>query len=329
MDDLDYISDEYLEEDVFGPDGEDADEWAARGRDISEGIAGAQLAKPGLIGTQLNRPGLGSFGRPPLGQGMVDGGFQTVRPTWKGEGLRVELRAIPGVTKHPNFFPFRFQCPPLETFRVDSAATANDYATVNHGIFTNMTGMELMTVSFDTLVTVAPAPWVVHPQYWNPNIARRRLRKIIQRQSPVRLVAWKPGNRRKRHPKPIIELNMMVTMRSMGSEERSGEPLDKYFNVDFTQWRDPVQRRRVQKRQWPIRHKLTKRDTLATLAKKYFNDASRAGQMRPNVPKLGIRWGKNTPIVKSKKYKVGDVLVLRRPRNEFDGGGPPKRGKER
>jgi len=51
--------------------------------------------------------------------------------------------------------------------------------------------------------------------------------------------------------------------------------------------------------------------------------------MRPNVPKLGIRWGKNTPIVKSKKYKVGDVLVLRRPRNEFDGGGPPKRGKER
>lgn len=306
MGDLDYIPAEYLEEDVFGSDATDNDEsdrpWA----------------------TDPNSPWY-----PGNAKEWIRSRTERVRPTWKGEGLRVELRAIPGVTTHPKFFPFRFQCPPLETFRVDSAVSANDYSTIDRGIFTNMTGVELMTVSFDTLVTVAPAPWVVHPKYWNPNLARRRLRKIIQRRSPVRLVAWKPGNKRKRHPKPIIELNMMVTMRSMGSEERSGEPLDKYFNVDFTQWRDPVQRRRVQKRQWPIRHKLTKRDTLATLAKKYFNDASRAGQMRPNVPKLGIRWGKNTPIVKSKKYKVGDVLVLRRPRNEFDGGGPPKRGKER
>jgi hypothetical protein len=110
---------------------------------------------------------------------------------------------------------------------------------------------------------------------------------------------------------------MPVTMRSVGIEERAGEGDAKYYNMSFTQWRDPVIRRRRRKRKFPIRHRLTKKDTLAKLARKYYGDPSKAGQIKVYTPKLR-RWGANTPIVEHKKYKVGDVLVIRRPLNSKD-----------
>lgn len=223
---------------------------------------------------------------------------------WIGAGLRVELRSIKGVTRKGMLqVPFRFQVPPLDSFRVDKAVVATDYSTIQEGTFTRLNGKELATVTFDTLVTQEPAPWVIARGLWNPHRVSRRLADIHDAETPFRLVAWHPG--------PIIELNMPVTFRNLGKEERAGENDARYLSPSFTQWRDPVIERR-QIKNWPRRHKLDQNDTLSNLARDYWHKAGEGGYLGMTIDHLS-GWGVRQPIVKNKHYNVGDVIEIPEP----------------
>lgn len=319
--------DDDWDEDIYGPDEPD----------VANAVGVPEGAMPGI-----SQPGEFEDARGtnagPTGNGRVP--TRSQYRTWQGDGLRVAFHRIRGVTKEGVLgsdkrrtdIPFRFQCPPLDAFRNDSTVTGTDYTTIQNGVFTRMEDRELTTITFNTLFTIAPAPWIVNPHMWDPKKATKRLRKLLASKTAFRLVAWHPG--------PHIELNMMVTLRSLGSEERAGEIDAKYTDLSLTQWRDPIIRRR-KRNVWPIRHKLTKKDTLSSLAKKYYRDASKANQIKVYTPDLR-HWGNNTPIYKNKHYTVEDlkkdkgkkrVLVIRRPldedRDEFKGHGANKHGKQR
>ena len=190
---------------------------------------------------------------------------------WYGEGLRVELRPMKHITKEGVLRrPFYFQCPPLETFRVDKSQSFNDYDTINAGQFSNGSGRQLTTISFQTLISIAPAPWIVRPaENWNPKHTSQVLDEIMREETPVRMVAWHPGYagaKNKKGRRPTVEINMPVTIRSTGREERAGEGDARYFDISFTQWRDPIQNRRRRSR-FPRRIRLHKKDTLAKIGR--------------------------------------------------------------
>jgi hypothetical protein len=292
--DIDYEDDDFDDDDIFGPD--EPEEL----RSIGAAFDGA-LNPIGKFDGDI----VGSIADGPL-RGKV-----YKRPVWRGEGLRVELRAIPGVTSRDSGLydkPYRFQAPPLETFRVDSAIAVNDYSTVQNGIYTQMGDKELTVVSFSTLSTIAPEPWVVNPRDWNLKRRSRRLRRILSSKSPFRLVAWHPAKGRHR----VVELNMKATLRSLGIEERAGEGDAKYYDVEFVQWRDPIQRRKRRKARGRgnredsgafTYHRLKANDTLASVAQKKLGSISQVGYVRHANPLLK-EWGRNTPIVKHKHYRV-------------------------
>lgn len=223
---------------------------------------------------------------------------------WLGPGLRVELTEIKGVTQQGLLdTPFRFQVPPLDTFHMDMGVTATDYQTISEGTFTNLNGMELATITFDTLVTIAPAPWVIAKGLWDPTKVKQRLQHIINAETPMRLVAWHPG--------PVVELNMMATMRTLGIEERGGEPDARYITPSFSQWRDPILRRRT-KKTWPRYHELKGDESLADLAGRYWGKPSEAHYIGMSNDGLG-KWGNRTPIRKNKFYNVGDTILIPEP----------------
>jgi len=111
-------------------------------------------------------------------------------------------------------------------------------------------------------------------------------------------VAWHPG--------PYVQLNMPVTFRALGIEER--EPGALYLSPSFTEWRDPVLRRRDQG-SWPKKHELNKSDTLAALARDYWGSPSEGRWVGRNNDGLGD-WGIRTEIVKNKHYNVGDTIMI-------------------
>jgi hypothetical protein len=223
---------------------------------------------------------------------------------WTGPGMRLELKAIPGVTRKGLLnIPFRFQVPPLDEFRIDMSVMANDYTTIQDGTYTRMGGVELVSVTFDTLVTFAPAPWVIAKGMWDINKVAHRLRDIHNSRTPFRLVAWHPG--------PVVELNMPATFRSLGRAERAGEPDARYLTPSFTQWRDPIQQRR-DKKHWPRQHKLRANDTLASIARDNYGKPSEGRYIGLSNDHLH-HWGVNTEIVKNKHYRAGDNIKVPAP----------------
>lgn len=221
---------------------------------------------------------------------------------WIGSGLRVELKRLRGVTKKGVLDRgFRFQVPPMDSFKREKSVVANDYTTIQRGTFTDLDGMELETISFETLVTIEPAPWVITRGMWDPTEVATRLKTIMERETPMRLVAWHPG--------PTVEVSMPVTLRSLGIEER--EPDSRYLTPSFTEWRDPILRRRTPEH-WPKKHKLLPGDTLTNLARSYYHDATFGRVIARANDGLG-KWGNRTPIVKNKHFKKGDVVVIPEP----------------
>lgn len=278
---------------------------------VTENIFGHVAAPPGPphVGPGYSVPrGKGGLGHQQIvSQGGTASESQDNTPffgPWINPGLRIELKRIPGVTEEGLLeIPFRFQCPPLDSFRSDMGISANDYPTIQTGTYTNMNGVELTTVSFETLFTIAPAPWVIARGLWDPGKVVQRLQQIIKSESPMRLVAWHPG--------PVVELNMKVTMRTLGREERGGEGDARYIYPSFIQWRDPIIRRRT-KKTWPRYHELVGDESLADLAQQFWGKPSEAHYIGIVNDGLG-KWGNRTPIIKNKHYQKGDQIIIPEP----------------
>lgn len=244
----------------------------------------------------------------------------------RGQGLRVRLSWIEGVTnprclREPLWFPAGV----LEEFSVDAEADHDEYDTIESGQFSNPgpapkpgEAPKLRTTEIETAAFYGDSP-ILTARGIHPLEVRDELRKLLVTKSPVNLLITLglpvPGKRRRRP-----ELKMKATVRSVRRSLRHGQRDTRYYTVRFVEWRDPeIERRRLgsardgQRRRHgtfgdPVKHKLDGNDTLESLAKRYYGTAN---AWRGLAAAKGIKsWGRRTPLVDTKRWKVGDRITI-------------------
>jgi hypothetical protein len=179
-----------------------------------------------------------------------------------GEGLRVKLDPIPGLTPK-RLMPrsgFYFQCPPLEEFSHDHNFSHMDYDTPRRGQFSRKGGRQLRTVSFDTLV-VDQGSFTILGRDIKIEEFVERLVKISDRGDPFVLTVahMMPPHGYSSWGKTLAgpELQMMATLRNVTISEKAGEGDARYISVDFVEYREAlVQQRKLgeddsKREDWP------------------------------------------------------------------------------
>lgn len=109
------------------------------------------------------------------------------------------------------------------------------------------------------------------------------------------------------------ELHMFATMRSITRSLREGEADTRYFNIAFSEWRDPSIGRRTagdgRKHgvHLPAAHKLRLHDTLHTLSHEYYGTYEGWRQI---AAENGVHVGQSYELVKLRRYKVGSKITI-------------------
>lgn len=233
-------------------------------------------------------------------------GSNTHKAVWRGEGMRVQLGHIRGVSgkKLDKVLPFHFQCPPLEQIEFVFQYNHVEYETLANGQMSRRAGRMLTTVSFETLVVEGFHRFVVGRNMWDYKDTNRALKMINALGRPVLL--------QMAHRWPQTEFEMPVTLRQLSIIEKAGEPDGRYYNVSFSEWREAVVDRKGRGGgNWPRYIKLDKNDTLHSLATKHWGKPSESRYLG-QVNGIG-GWGPRTPIVNSKAFKVGDRFKIPEP----------------
>lgn len=199
-------------------------------------------------------------------------------------GLRVILRAIPGLTR-PGLLqvPFLFQCPPLEDFTEEFAYAHTDFNTAFGGERSRPGGAALDSWSFSTLVLDDLPSWSFIQSFVpHPILVKRELKHILKTGTPVQLLV---------HQLPLwdyYDVNSPVTLRSLTSQEKAGEPDARYFAMQFREYRPMAVKARLKGRGAPrgsrrgphpisvlVRSLPDSRSTLYLLAKHYYGSTSK------------------------------------------------------
>lgn len=195
----------------------------------------------------LSQPGLGETvvggnnpDKPGVNEGTSKGpsgdGRGRRHAKFQGEGLRVTLRAIKGLTDKKQLrHVFRFQVPPLDEFGWEEGYTWNDYESIEGGTFSRPGGRGLRTVSFNTLFLDYDARWTVVHEPGRQNILSmtKTLRELKNTGTPFLFTAANPKLWRNRN-----HIQMAATLRGMRVVERGGEPDSFYVGLDFVEYRD-------------------------------------------------------------------------------------------
>lgn len=249
---------------------------------------------------------------------------------WKGgDGLRVRLMAVPGLTGRELSSgalaePFRFQCPPLNSFSVEYAYSHTDYETVGLGQVSRKGGRQLRTVSFESLF-VDFGTWTVATLAGEKGettaskiaLSLERLAQIVESGDPFQLTVMHPDGfdsvAEGLREDALVELDMWATMRSFSQEERAGEGDARYVSVSFTEYVEPLVSRRTKRRKrksktWPRTHRLTENDTLRSLARSYYG-APEAWRIIARENGMG-RFSASDVIVNRTALKVGAKISI-------------------
>lgn len=232
-----------------------------------------------------------------------------VRPAKKSEkrpahpyvpGMTVAMRPIPGLTPKGVFEDgkaFVFQASPIEVLGEDGAYQWNDYNTVGAGQHSSAIGRQLNTISFDTIFLDWQPVWtVVRHTNWAPNPRKMvdELKAIKDSGRPFLLLASQADS-------AGYDVNYAATLRSVHWELRAGEVDAYYVTVGFTEFTSPDIQSYIAGStstklpvSIPISQVEASNATLASLAKQYYGDPSKASVIQaanamPNVPV-------NTPI---------------------------------
>lgn len=241
-------------------------------------------------------------------------------------GLMVSLRHIPGKTKKELLKrPFYFQNGPLDSFGWEKSHAWEDYVTITRGTFTREGGRELKTITFNSLVVDYNPSWaaLAGGQHHRPGNSSTRdepggeapkpiavgdyLERLLDSGTPFRLIARNAAL----WGRP--EIDMAVSLRSVNVVERAGEVDSRYFDLSFTEYREPRMKRRGYGKDKDLPVRLTiDRDgvayeddgkkkpeknpekigspsnpaTLRRIAKKYYHDS---GKWREIAQKNGIK----------------------------------------
>lgn len=267
---------------------------------------------------------------------------------WRGEGVRVRLRPIHGLT--PKLLlpePLRFPAIVGEDFSWETTGLHTEYRTIGRGEFSlgaagGRENRQLRRLPPFTVLT----SWTDYPflsyrgggKATNPKEVRDRLEAIADSNKPV----WLIVTLAKKLPGGPKELKMMATCRSVGYRIPHGEVDTRYLSVEFVEYREAAIGRRKssgggggrkskgrgkKKSDLPTNHKLGQFDSFRDLAKDYYGSKN---QWKVIAEANGMRnWDGSTAIVKSHRYKVGDkVKIPAAPSGGTQAPGKPRKKKK-
>lgn len=227
----------------------------------------------------------------------------------RGEGLRVRLARIPGETpkdvlRSPLYLPAT-----LSGFGWTEAFSHSEYDTVSDGQHSQpamgpATARQLRTTDDVQTLTVDWDPkWFVD-RGRDPDDVRSELFAIGRARKAVEMLASL-----KLDEAPLLRMN--ITVRSIRTELRPGEPDALYFTLSISEWRPESAERRGQGSRGdrlPTTHVLTAEDSWHSLSLRYYHSAT---PWRVIAGANGLTsWGQSTPVVKSSRFKVGDKVKI-------------------
>jgi hypothetical protein len=230
-------------------------------------------------------------------------------------GVRVRLSRIPGHTSRSTLSERIYLPALLNEFALDEDGAHIDYDTIDAGEFSvpqfgeGRSKRKLRSSDLEALTLYWPAPWL-HPSQQDPDEIEAALYRILRSREPVEIlvrlhqIGWDD-----------TLVRMKATFRNVRLVVKPGEADAKYWQIPIKEWRARgVDRRGASDRgvKLPTSHRLDGNDTLESLSKRYYG--SKEG-WRAIAAANGLKkWGRATPLVDSKRYKVGSkVKIPRKP----------------
>lgn len=234
----------------------------------------------------------------------------------RSDGLKIKLTRVAGLTP-ANVLdtPYYFQCPPEDEVTLSFGHSSTDYTVIpsqDDGDFQRVGGRQLRTAAFSTLV-VDWGGFILADHFarnfdagtFTIETLVNNLIEVSEKGAIFRVTAS--------HNLRGVEWSWLATLPDLGVVERAGEIDARFLNITFKEWRKGIsQAKRVGGKTWPKTHVLTKTDTLYNLARHYYG---KTGAGRPGATAIAkankIRnWGFGTPLVNSKRFKVGDKIKI-------------------
>lgn len=247
----------------------------------------------------------------------------------RGQGLRVRLKAIPGVTqgaaKKALKHPYRFQCPPLDDFTHPLKRNHERRVNYKGTEFLDRGGLPLKVITFRT-IAVEWGNFVVE-RYYEVDELVDRLKDIVRAGYPFELLATHDYN-------DTPELHMDAVLESVTIVENAGEQDARYLDLSFVQWRDATVDRKRRKRKgssdnWPKTAVLDKDGTVklklkgdtveipdatfAKLAKRVYGRASEGRHIALSQKPPVRNQGMHEPLAKMPRYKKGGKITVPEP----------------
>ncbi len=242
----------------------------------------------------------------------------------RGQGLRIQLKKIPGVTRGDAAkvlkTPYRFQCPPLENFAFTKGFSHSRYTTYDGTEYTTPAGRTLTTTTFRTLC-VEYGGYVVEHDFDVPELVGD-LERLVSAGYPVNFLATHQYNKEP-------ELEMDAILESVVVTEEAGEMDARYLDLVITEWRQTTTKRRKLRPSGSTRFVLQlEKDgsygytyptdlnipipvTLQGIAKAVYGRPSAAQKIAAAQKPPLTKWGSTAPLIKHKRYakKGGRILV--------------------
>lgn len=239
--------------------------------------------------------------------------------------------------------PYRFQCPPMDSFALPFNSSFQSYTNYKGTEFLGKGADQLMVLAFRTLIVeygtfVVEAHWERgRPDRITGDLVAElvsQLRRLRKAKRPFRLLATHAYGDRP-------EIDITAVLESLTVTETSGEEDTRYLDLSFKQWRDPVVSQRGRGRgssahTWPKYLELDKGGrvwgavgidvpssvaqatdandwTFALLAKYAYGRPSLASHiMAAQKPPLR-GWGAHSKIMSHHRYKKGGRIKVPAP----------------
>lgn len=248
------------------------------------------------------------------------------------DGMRLRLSAIPGLTRGDAadalLFPYFFQCPPLDEFARPRGFSFGRRTNYLGEEYIERGGRQLRQLTFNTLA-VEWGSFTVQ-KAWNVPWLVGVLERISDSGYPVHLLATLPFE-----DDPIED--MEVVLESFTPTKKQGENDAEYLQLTFTEYNDPVTRRRglsKHKSKYPFTIQLHKNGTysvvgdpaqggkaqifntkdepltLQVIAKYAYGKPSLARQVGLTQNPAIKDWGVSTPLIKHPRFKHGGKLIV-------------------
>lgn len=224
------------------------------------------------------------------------------------DGLRVRLRPLAGVTPQSALVGDFFFAAVIGDFEFEESAAHVDYDTVGAGSFSSPSpggtgARELRSVTVSVIASNGAEPWLVD-QGTSIADTHDTLSRLLHAKRPVMFTAWLEGD--------SPELRMRATIRRVSRVLRHAQLGVRYFDVDFTEWRDnSIGDRQADPPGLPTKHRLAAADTGRSLSKHYYGHYT--GALTILYANGLRRWGPETAIAQSSKFDVGDRVTIPKP----------------